>query len=459
MTVTWRHPFDQQQQESHGASNNLAAFASLLERQHCLESLTLRVQVSPPARAPSPWAATSTPTAAGELLADCMEVAHDTLAPSITSTPAFLPSSFPPLLLPLLPYLTSLHVKPFVAFPLDPTLPPSAPTFLPLSSSTPPSSSSSLAMATTAHLLGSLLHSPGGGGVCVPRLHTLCLHARDLLDDAGLEHLARGFEEQQEQQQQQQTDNDDRHMHEDDDVNHSSSSSLPSSSLPPSPPPLRLSTLILDPPRLSQGRGLSRLLLSGPFHLLRHLTLRHLNGLGTTALQRYLTLSQAPQLETLCLLRCDGQLAWGDPVAEALALPDVAPCLKVLEAAFLPFGTKVAHALIARRFHHGRRLGCSSSSPSSSSSSSSPSSSFPSITVLRLWAAGLGYTDMCKLLGSPPSHPSLPPSSSSPPLGSSSNTTTCKTCGCSASTFTAAMGWRRCSLPPSLLVRVRGWES
>jgi hypothetical protein len=116
-------------------------------------------------------------------------------------------------------------------------------------------------MASTAHLLGSLLHPPGG----VPRLHTFCLHARDLLDDAGLEHLARGFEEQQ--QQQQQRSDDDQHMREDDDVNHSSS--LPSS--PPSPP-LRITTLVLEPPRLSQGRGLSRLLLSGPFHLLQHLT-------------------------------------------------------------------------------------------------------------------------------------------------------------------------------------------
>ncbi|GAB5036576.1 Hypothetical protein NocV09_04300010 [Nannochloropsis oceanica] len=289
-------------------------------------------------------------------------------------------------------------------------------------------------MAATAHLLGSLLHP--SKDVCVPRLHTLCLHTRDILDDQGMQYLARGFDEQQ------QTSDDCPHMHEDD-VNYScSSSSSPfsspsfSSSSPRTSCALcfrrlsrtahvNLSTLVLEPPRLSQGRGLSRFLLSGPFHLVRHLTLRHVSGQGTTALRRFLTLSHAPRLETLRLLRCDGQLAWGDPVAEALALPHVAPCLRVLEAAFLPFGTKAAHALIARRFHHGQRLGCSScapspfvssssaslpssssSSPSCSSSSSSSSlfsSSPPAMTVLRLWAAGLGYRDIRLLLDIPPS--------------------------------------------------------
>ena len=312
--------------------NNLAALASLLRRQHSVHVLTLRMQLPP--RPPASAPAATTAPAAEHLpppAAEPMEesAASPMKASSSTRSTARQWPPFPPLatIMPTLPHLHTLHIQtaPFAkACPLALTafrLPAASP-FMP----------------ATAHLLGALLPH-------APRLHTLNVHRRELLDDAGLEEVARCLERQ---------------------------------------PVPALHTVLLEPPRCGQGKELARFLLSGPFHRLKCLTVRRVNALGMVSLQRFLTETQAPRLEKLVLFRDEIQLAYGDSLAEALAQPDVAPRLRVLKAAFLPFSADGAEVLVKRRL----------AQPTSSSSCHG----CQPLRELHLWAAGLRFSDLCTLL-------------------------------------------------------------
>lgn len=145
-----------------------------------------------------------------------------------------------------------------------------------------------------------------------PRLTSLSIQGRGLLDERGLDLLAQAFE--------------DRHR-----------TSAP------------MTSLLLEPPPLSQGRGLARLLLSGSFNRLEHLTVRCVNALGIAAIARFLSCGRkAPCLLSLALFRGEGYLAWADPVVDALS-EGAARHLQVLHTAFLPFGKHSCERFISQR--------------------------------------------------------------------------------------------------------------
>jgi len=425
LTVTWRQS---RRVDSGDDKLVLSSFVSLLRRQRSLEKLVFRIEQNLPSEIPfSKFSGHVTHTVmAGSCIPD--EDSMNKIAQMIHQPPlhviSVLRSNLEKLSIPVLPNLSSLHVEPAPPTALWETSEPfSGDPFFSAPLSSPSTSSPSLAKIITAHILGCFLNARGGP--CrTPSLRTLRLHTRDLLDDDGLDFLTAEFEMQGRKEQKGCPDYSSCHL--------SPYLSPPLMACKPriessedSLRPLQLAALVLDAPRAGRGRPLSRFLLSGPFHALHHLTLRHVNCLSTAAIQRFLTESSALRLETLTLHRSEGQLAWADPVAEALALPSVAPRLRILETAFLPFSAKAAEALISRRICNypaspnapASSFPCDTSpdvqdapDPTSFSASAPLHVSPAPMTSLRLWAAGLNYGDMCKLLGVPSSEPVIPPS-------------------------------------------------